>query len=101
MKLITRTLEERRCLVRAARRQREAVKTHAAVAALVAGPEYDYVPGCYYLVRLDCDCAHYIGSGDRPRLATRDHAATFGSAVSAAWAAHQWGAGARVERLAP
>lgn len=101
MKLITRTLAERRTLVAAARRQREAAKTHAAVAALVAGPEFAHVPGCYYVVRCDCDCAHYANTTGTPRLVDRTHAETFGSALNAAWVAHQWGGGARVERVVP
>lgn len=102
MTLIVRTLAERRVLVAAARRQREAAKTHAAVAALVAGPDFAPVPGCYYIVRCACDCDHYVDTrGRHPRIADRNNAETFGSAISAAFAAHQWGAGATVERVLP
>lgn len=97
--LVTRTLTERRSLVAAARRQREAAKTNLAVAALVAGPEFAYIPGCYYIVRCDCDCAHYVDTRRVPRITDRDHAETFGSALNAAWCAYQWGAGATVERV--
>lgn len=82
------------------RRVREMEKQQAEVSALVGGPEFAYVPGCHYVVRVDAD--RYLAQDARrglPRAAGRDHAETFGSAISAAWAAWQWGAGAIVERV--
>lgn len=83
------------------RQARERQRQQDAVAALVAGPEFAYVPGCFYIVRCACDCEHYVDTRRVPRIVDRDHAETFGAAINAAWTAYQWGAGATVERVVP
>ena len=92
-------VKKREARVRAAERQQ------TEVAALVAGPEFAYVLGCYYIVKLSCDCDCYISAvginGRRVADQSKAHAETFDTARDAAWAAYKWGAGATVERVTP